>query len=121
MRRLSALAMTTLVAACSGEPANQLTAICENAVKESIRTPASYRQVELEELPSARAAKVIFDAENGFGALVRAVALCQFDHEAGIEAILLDGDKVNVPSHLRSKWTPLAVQRQQLQEAFANQ
>lgn len=97
-----------LLSACSeSPPAKPMVMFCENAIREVIVAPSSYKQIEAEEDWNVRKVHVEFDAQNAYGATVRSVASCGFDRKLGITALVVDGRSVEVPGYLRStEWKP---------------
>lgn len=101
MKRL-ALASAVALAGCGEDaPILVLAEMCQTAVKAVIPTPATYQMVEAQESIKGLKSRVLFDAQNRFGALIRSVAICEFDRKFGLLTISINGKDVAVPSYMK--------------------
>ena len=99
MRVLSLFLAMLLLASCSGFDSEQ-TKECEQWLLQKVKSPGTYKRVSSDQISHEgyHSASIVFDSENGFGALIRSKAICQFDDQGGklgalneAESFLLDG------------------------------
>ena len=60
---------------------------CENAVKDRLKAPATYRRIEAEHHATTRLVFLTFDSQNSFSALIRARAICEFSSSGDLISI----------------------------------
>lgn len=82
---------------------------CDIAVRNAIKSPATYRRADATLIPDKQAAVIDFDSQNGFGAMLRSTAECNFALQKdnpnwpdswgyfSITAVTIDGDELPQP------------------------
>lgn len=73
---------------------------CERWVLQQVKSPGKYKRVSADQISHEgyHSTSIVFDSQNGFGALIRSKAICRFNDENGkpgefneAESALIDG------------------------------